>query len=91
MWTSPSKVQRPLASQSGLTSSRRSAVATGRPVDLIDPGDQNEPLLARLFDTAEGFWAAMTPMHRLISRHLSKRPTFMPYRRRILAEAHGMD
>ena len=62
------------------------ALATGRPIDLVDLREVGEPLLGQIVQ--HGQWLIGTPTQKgaLLSKHLIDAADFGPYRARILAE-----
>jgi predicted nucleotidyltransferase len=62
------------------------AVATGRPIDLIDLSVVAEPMLGQIVRHGRRLIGSDGTYARLISQHLSEQADFMPYRNRILAE-----
>jgi predicted nucleotidyltransferase len=62
------------------------AVATGRPVDLIDLKSVGEPLLGQILKHGKRILGDDARYAALITRHLFNQADFVPYRNRILAE-----
>lgn len=62
------------------------AVATGRPVDLVDLGNVGEPVLGQILKYGKRLVGSDERYARLITRHLFDEADFMPYYRRLLAE-----
>lgn len=62
------------------------ALATGRPVDLIDLTQAGEPLLGQIVTHGLRLTDDPDPFARLLYRHLVDEADFLPYRDRLLAE-----
>ena len=62
------------------------AVATGRPVDLVDLNTVGEPLLGQILKYGKRLLGSDERYARLLTRHLIDEADFMPYYRRVLAE-----
>ena len=62
------------------------AVATGRPVDLIDLLTLGEPLLGQILAHGHRLLGTSDAHGRLLSRHLIDTAAFLPYAQRILDE-----
>lgn len=62
------------------------ALATGRPVDLIDLRSVGEPLLGQVLRSGQRLFGSDADHAALLSRHLIETADFMPYVDRLLAE-----
>jgi EPS-associated MarR family transcriptional regulator len=62
------------------------ALATGRPVDLIDLTVVTEPLLGQILRHGRRLLGGDAAYAGLISRHVLEQADFVPYRNRVLAE-----
>lgn len=62
------------------------ALATGRPVDLIDLRDAGEPLLGQILKHGKRIIGDSTAHADLLSRHVYAMEDFMPYVTRMLDE-----
>jgi predicted nucleotidyltransferase len=62
------------------------ALATGRPVDLIDLRSEGEPLLGQILQHGKRIQGDDSRYAELISQHLFDQADFVPYLNRILAE-----
>ena len=60
------------------------ALATGRPVDLVDLRNAGEPLLGEILQSGSRLLGSDEEYARLVSRHLVDAADFLPYRDRIL-------
>ncbi len=78
--------ERPLTVQDRLRLIEDLAVATGRPVDLVDLAVVGEPLLGEILHEGKRLLGSDERYARLLTKHLVEAADFLPYRRRILAE-----
>jgi len=62
------------------------AMATGRPVDLVDLRTAGQPLLGEILKTGVRLVSRNEDYARLIFRNILEREDFLPYRERILKE-----
>jgi predicted nucleotidyltransferase len=62
------------------------ALATGRPVDLVDLRTAGEPLLTQILRHGQLLHGSVSDYASLLSRHLIDNADFAPYRNRILSE-----
>ncbi|MDD3517882.1 MAG: nucleotidyltransferase domain-containing protein [Chromatiales bacterium] len=76
----------PLSAEAKMTLMGELAVATGRPVDLVDLNTVGEPLLGQILAHGLRLCGSDEGYARLVTRHLLDEADFMPYYRRILAE-----
>jgi predicted nucleotidyltransferase len=76
----------PLDAESRIALIDALALATGRPVDLVDLRVVGEPLLGQVLEHGVRLLGSDHDYAELIKRHLFDEADFMPYRRRILAE-----
>ena len=76
----------PLDAESRIALIDALALATGRPVDLVDLRVVGEPLLGQVLEHGVRLLGSDHEYAELIKRHLFDEADFMPYRRRILAE-----
>ncbi len=76
----------PLDAESRIALIDALALATGRPVDLVDLRVVGEPLLGQVLEHGVRLLGSDHDYAELIKRHLFDEADFMPYRRRILVE-----
>ncbi len=62
------------------------AIATGRPIDLIDLKTAGQPLLGQIISNGERVKGSDSVYAQLITRNLFDQADFLPYRNRILDE-----
>lgn len=62
------------------------ALATGRPVDLVDLRTAGEPILTQIIRHGQRVYGSDSDYAALLSRYLIDHADFAPYRNRILAE-----
>lgn len=62
------------------------AIATGRPIDLIDLKIAGQPLLGQIISNGERILGNDTVYAQLVTRNLFDQADFLPYRNRILDE-----
>jgi len=62
------------------------AIATGRPVDLVDLRTAGEPVLSQILRHGQLIYGSNRDYAALLSRHLIDKADFAPYRDRILEE-----
>jgi len=62
------------------------AVATGRPVDIVDLRTAGEPVLSQILRHGQLIYGSNSDYAALLTRHLIDQADFAPYRNRILAE-----
>ncbi len=62
------------------------AIATGRPIDLIDLKTAGQPLLGQIISSGERIIGSDSVYAQLITRNLFDQADFLPYRNRILDE-----
>ena len=62
------------------------AIATGRPIDLVDFASTGEPLLGQILVHGQRIMGDDAHFARLLSTHLFSEADFMPYQSRILQE-----
>ena len=78
--------ERPLTAAEKTTLIAALAVATGRPVDLVDLQTVGEPLLGQILRHGKRILGTDSEYAALIRRHVFDQADFSPYRDRILAE-----
>ncbi len=80
------EAKRPLTPEKRIRMIEALAMATGRPVDLIDLRTAGQPLLGVILKTGIRLVGENEDYGRLIFRNILEREDFLPYRERILKE-----
>ncbi len=80
------EAKRPLTPETRIRLIEALAMATGRPVDLIDLRTAGQPLLGEILKTGVRLVGGNEDYGRLIFRNILEREDFLPYRERILKE-----
>ncbi|HGG59705.1 MAG TPA: nucleotidyltransferase domain-containing protein [Gammaproteobacteria bacterium] len=80
------EAERPLTDEQRMRLIEALAVATGRPVDLIDLRAAGQPLLGEILKTGVRLFGDNEDYARLIFRNILDREDFLPYHNRILKE-----
>jgi predicted nucleotidyltransferase len=80
------EADRPLSAAEKMRLIADLAVATGRPIDLIDLKTAGEPLLGQILQHGQRILGSNTDYAALIRRHLFDAEDFLPYAQRMLHE-----